>query len=210
MFPGSAPQAAHVTTARSFSIAVSLLLSCTTALASAQTTDTARAADRYERVIDGLRRMTQVDRVAPVRNVTLRRDAIAFHLDEGNVFLATPVGGRTIGAAFVGRGSVSYTPPLAVERGELHRLLEDSTVDARISAAAFVFSDSTLTELERQLTFGPRLAASQGSDILGAFVRLAVRGPVTEVTLDLPAEPKRLELNPLESVLADVKEEAWN
>jgi len=151
-----------------------------------------------------------VDRVAPVRNVTLRRDAIAFHLDEGNVFLATPVGGRTIGAAFVGRGSVSYTPPLAVERGELHRLLEDSTVDARISAAAFVFSDSTLTELERQLTFGPRLAASQGSDILGAFVRLAVRGPVTEVTLDLPAEPKRLELNPLESVLADVKEEAWN
>jgi len=30
-----------------------------------------------------------------------------------------------------------------------------------------------------------------------------------DATPDLPAEPKRLELNPLESVLAEVKEEAW-
>jgi hypothetical protein len=36
-----------------------------------------------------------------------------------------------------------------------------------------------------------------------------VTGPLTETTLDLPAEPKRLELNPLESVLAEVKEESW-
>ena len=43
-----------------------------------------------------------------------------------------------------------------------------------------------------------------------AYVRIKVTGPVTEVTLDLPAEPTRLELNPLESVLADVKEEDWN
>ncbi len=43
-----------------------------------------------------------------------------------------------------------------------------------------------------------------------AYVRIKVTGPVTEATLDLPAEPKRLELNPLESVLAEVKEEGWN
>jgi len=42
-----------------------------------------------------------------------------------------------------------------------------------------------------------------------ALVRLGVTGPLTEATLDLPAEPKRLELNPLESVLAEVKEEGW-
>jgi len=42
-----------------------------------------------------------------------------------------------------------------------------------------------------------------------AYVRLKVTGPVTEATLDLPAEPKLLELNPLESVLAEVKEESW-
>ena len=43
-----------------------------------------------------------------------------------------------------------------------------------------------------------------------ALVRLGVTGPLTEATLDLPAEPKRLELNPLESVLAEVKEEGWD
>ena len=45
---------------------------------------------------------------------------------------------------------------------------------------------------------------------LHAYVRIKVTGPVTEATMDLPAEPKRLELNPLESVLAEMKEEDWN
>ncbi len=43
-----------------------------------------------------------------------------------------------------------------------------------------------------------------------AYVRVNVRGPVTEATLQLPAEPTALELNPLESVLADVKTEGWD
>jgi aminopeptidase N len=42
-----------------------------------------------------------------------------------------------------------------------------------------------------------------------AYVRVNVRGPLTEVTLRLPAEPTELELNPLESVLAEVKTEGW-
>src|SRR4029077_12500540 len=42
-----------------------------------------------------------------------------------------------------------------------------------------------------------------------AFVPLNVTGPVSEATLDLPAEPKRLELNPFASVLAQVREEPW-
>lgn len=45
---------------------------------------------------------------------------------------------------------------------------------------------------------------------LHAMVRLNVTGPLTEASLDLPAEPKRLELNPLQSVLAEVKQEDWN
>ena len=41
------------------------------------------------------------------------------------------------------------------------------------------------------------------------YLRVIVRGPATEGELRLPAEPKRLELNPLESVLAEVKGESW-
>src|SRR3989442_11831293 len=151
-------------------------LSAASMPASSQSSFDGPLSDRYEPVFDGLRNMKQVERVAPVQNLTLRRDAIVFHLEDGNLFLATPVAGRTIGAVFVGRGSVSVTPPLAIERLELKRLLEDSIVDARISAAAFVFTDSTLTELERQLTFGPRPAANQGSGVLSDVVDRLVDG----------------------------------
>src|SRR5207247_4609055 len=125
------------------------------------------SAERYEPVFDGLRHMTQGERMAPIRNVTLRRDPILFHLEDGNLFLATPVAGRTIGAVFVGRGAVSFLPPLAIERAEVRRVLGDSVVDAPISAAGFVFTDSTRAEFERQLSFGPRSAASPGTDVLG-------------------------------------------
>ena len=42
-----------------------------------------------------------------------------------------------------------------------------------------------------------------------AYLRVAVRGKVTEATVQLPSEPKQLELNPLESVLAEAKTEGW-
>lgn len=181
MFRESATLASPVTTPPSIPLVIPLLLSCSIANVAAQSARATAdprtvAAERYEPVIDGLRNMTRVERVAPVHGLTLRRDALTFHLDDGNVFLAAPVGDRTVAAVFVGRGSVSFTPPLAVERAELRRLLEDSATDARLSAVAFVFTDSTLAELERQLTFGPRPAASQGFDILGSAIDHLIDG----------------------------------
>jgi hypothetical protein len=43
-----------------------------------------------------------------------------------------------------------------------------------------------------------------------ALVRLLVRGHTTDATLRLPALPKSMQLNPLESVLAEVKTEDWH
>ncbi|MEO8451150.1 MAG: M1 family aminopeptidase [Gemmatimonadota bacterium] len=40
-------------------------------------------------------------------------------------------------------------------------------------------------------------------------VRVHVKGTVTEGELELPSEPKLLELNPLQSVLAEIKTEGW-
>src|SRR2546425_13051368 len=115
--------------------------------------------------------MTEGERVAPVRNVTLRRDAVVFHLDDGNLFLATPVVGRTIGAVFVGRGSVSFIPPLAIERAELRRVVRDSVVVAPVSAAALFFSDSPLAQVERPLRFVPPPPAGPSSRVLGGGSR---------------------------------------
>ena len=142
-----------------------LLLCGPIAPVSAQRPDSDAA--RYEPVFDELRKMEpQGDRVASIRNVTLRRDVIEFYLEDGQLFLATPVAGRTIAAIFVGHGSVSLAPPIAIERRELRRVIGDSVVNARISTAAFVFTDSTLVELERQLSFGGGGVVARASSVL--------------------------------------------
>ena len=82
-------------------------------LASAQRLDTAApprptiaggaTAERYEPVFEALRKLApRGDSVATVHHLTLQRDAIRFQLEEGTLYLATPVEGRTIAAIFVG------------------------------------------------------------------------------------------------------------
>src|SRR5439155_1536635 len=114
---------------------------------------------------------------AAVQNVTLRRDAILFRLEDGVLYLATPVAGRTIAAIFVGRGSVELTPPLAIERREVRRSLGDSSVNAGITAAAFVFTDSTLTELGRQVAFRRGGDPGRASGVLGDALDRLLDGP---------------------------------
>lgn len=111
-------------------------------------------AGSYTSVFEELRHLApRGDRVAAVQGLTLRRDAIELHLEQGKLYLASPVSGRTVGAVFVGQGSVSFVPPTVVERGQLQRVLGDSALNSRIVAATFLFSDSSAAELERQLTF---------------------------------------------------------
>jgi len=145
----------------------------------------AQQPDRYEPVFDALRQMTaRADSVASVHNVSLQRDAIHFQLDNGTLYLATPVAGRAIAVIFIGEGSVTFAPPLQVERREARRVLGDSVVNSRISAAAFVFTDSTLTELERQVTFDARGDVGRASGVLhDALDRLVDGRDVLQPTL---------------------------
>ena len=46
-------------------------------------------------------------------------------------------------------------------------------------------------------------------DSAEVYVRVTSRGPLTEGEIALPRDPARLELNPLQSVLANVKQEDW-
>ena len=153
-----------------------LSVSSPVALAARQAPDTASprsaldhiTAERYEPVFEALRRMApRADRVAPVHDLTLRRDVIRLHLTDGQLYLLTPVASRTVGAVFVGHGSVSFAPPLPVEREQLRHVLGDSVLDTGISAAVLIFTDSTLTELERRLSFGSGSVDRQAASLLG-------------------------------------------
>jgi len=146
---------------------------------------TAAGPEQYEPVFDELSRMKpRADSVATVRNVSLRRDAIQLQLADGNLFLATPVAGRTIALIFVGQGSVKFAPPLAIERHEVRRFLGDSVLSSPIAAAVLVFTDSTWSELKRQATFGPGGDVGRAADALhDALGRLVDGRDVLQPTL---------------------------
>lgn len=122
----------------------------------------------YDSVFDQLKSLAPVPAaVAPVKNVVLRRDAMELRLESGTAYLLTPLSGRTIGIAFAGRGSLIFEPPLVVEQYNLRRVFGDTSVSGPVTAAVFIFADSTAEELKRQLTFGPgtpeRLGDAQGA-----------------------------------------------
>jgi len=127
-------------------------------------------AQAYDTVFDQLKNMApRTERVATVRTpIVLRRDVIELRLDSGIVYLLTPVAGRTVGIAFVGAGSVSFVPPLAVEQFNLKRVLGDTAITGPITAAVLLFVDSTEAELARTLTFGTGLTTASSGAAAGA------------------------------------------
>ena len=117
----------------------------------------------YSTVFEELRKLApRRDRVATVDHLLLRREVADFRLESGTLQLLTPVAGRTVGAVFMGTGSVTFIPPLAVERAELRRVLHDSLVAVPISAAVFIFTDSTAAELEHRASFSSPSTAGGG------------------------------------------------
>jgi peptidase M1-like protein len=121
-------------------------------------------------------------RVAHVTRLTLERDAGRFTLSEGDLWLATPVGGRVCAAVFVGHGSFSLTPPTAGERERVRQVYGTPSMERRFRALVLVVADSTIAELERKLAFrtgtGPGIAALEPSLVFGP-----TRGSKAEATL---------------------------
>ncbi len=110
-------------------------------------------------------------RVARVTGLTLERDAGRFMLEEGELWLATPVGGRVCAAVFVGRGSFSLTPPTLGEREQVRRVYGTPKMERAFSSLVLVVADSTIAELERTLSFRRRGGSKVAATTLGECLR---------------------------------------
>jgi hypothetical protein len=95
------------------------------------------------------------ERTAEVRNLVLRRDAATFTLEQGRLYQLTPIGGRTVGLVYVGKGQFAFAPASRIEQDRLERLEKVRALDVPVSAVFFLFADSTLAQLEKSLTFVP-------------------------------------------------------
>jgi hypothetical protein len=77
---------------------------------------------------------------------------------------------------FVGTGSFAFAPPLAVERTQLRRVLGDSTLEGPITAAVFLFADTTLAELERRVRFEDGAVAGGAAARVGDALDFLIEG----------------------------------
>jgi hypothetical protein len=97
-----------------------------------------------------LRAVRPDGRVATVHGLVLERDAYHFQLDGTLCFLA-PVAGRTIGAVFLGRGTVRLNPASAVERRQLALELgagsEFEVLTDGFDEMVLLFTDDTAEEI---------------------------------------------------------------
>ncbi len=110
--------------------------------------------------------MPETGRGAAVSGLVLRREAGTFTFSNGNLVLMTPIGGRVMGAAFRGTGTFTFSPTTDMEQQQLTRRHKGVTYSVSFDEAVFFFSDTTLPELEGQLTFEPGVAPGIGKSRL--------------------------------------------
>jgi hypothetical protein len=130
------------------------------------------AADYMTRYHEILNIQPQAGQVAEVHHLVLTRDVGRLTLEQGQLYLLSPIGGRVVGAVFRGEGRFAFAPTVPAERAELERFASTPTIDDTIQEAIMLFSDSTAAEL-RGLAFGPGLipgdVGDHVRDLLGSF-----------------------------------------
>lgn len=140
-------------------------------LASAVRAQTGAVAQSYAAYYGELRDARPMqEQTAAVSNLTLKRDGGEFILQDGRIWLLSPVNGRTIGVGFKGNGIFRYTPATVMEQERLQEFKHVSAMDERFSELVILFGDNTLDELRAKLTFGP----GEGSDELRSRYRDAL------------------------------------
>ena len=78
-----------------------------------------------------------------VRDLPIRHDSMTILLKKGTVFLMQPIDGQVYGAAFIGDGEASMTPPNNTERYMLAKRYGKPVLKEPFTEAAFRFSDGT-------------------------------------------------------------------
>src|SRR5439155_8888122 len=81
--------------------------------------------------------------VYAVTNLAIKKDNMTLLLKQGTVFLMQPIGGEVTGAAFVGDGEASMTPPNRTQRFMLNKYSGTETLKEPFTEAVLRFSDGT-------------------------------------------------------------------
>jgi hypothetical protein len=91
-------------------------------------------------------------RRVPVQGLTLERDVFRFQFDSGAFHFLAPVAGRTVGAVFVGQGSLRLSPATPSERRQLALAAggdkDFETLTEEFDELVLLFGDDTAEEIQ--------------------------------------------------------------
>lgn len=105
-------------------------------------------------IADSLRAMKlDFSKQAKISQFVIDRGGVRFFLEDGILTMGHSVEGKTYSAVFAGKGRFELTPPNRAERYMLARHTQDSIAIWPFSDIAFVFSDSTASELQAKFEF---------------------------------------------------------
>ena len=131
-------------------------------------------------------------RAFAVQNLVIERDAFRFRFESGTFQLLTPVGGRSFGAVFSGRGVVELRPGTESERRYVAFVAGEKTMEVlsdAFSSLLLLFSDGTASEIEKEGT--PAAAPADAVDILLTLSKKQRRDWHTNFQLRLAADALR-------------------
>jgi hypothetical protein len=100
-----------------------------------------------------------------VTDFALTKDAATFTLT-GSLHMLAPVQGKVTGAVFLGRGTMTYTPPIAAERSMLRNLTRGEEFAETFEKAVFRFTDDTAARIKAAATGNASGSTSQAQDAL--------------------------------------------
>jgi hypothetical protein len=100
-----------------------------------------------------------------VTDFVLAKDTAAFTLT-GALHLLAPVQGKVTGAVFIGKGSMTYAPPIAAERSMLRNLTRGEEFNETFERVVFRFTDDTADKIKAAATGKASGGTSQAQDAL--------------------------------------------
>ncbi len=112
-----------------------------------------------------------LSKVATVSNLILEKDTGIFMMTEGKLVLTKPVNGRVWSAVFIGKGKFEFEPFTEVEKDHLFRFYERKKISEKVESFFFLFSDSTLNELQAKLDFKPEEKVKNAESVLNDGIK---------------------------------------
>jgi hypothetical protein len=104
-------------------------------------------------------------RALAVENLLLERDAFRFRFESGTFQFLRPVANRTVGAVFVGEGSLEIRPSTEAERRHLAFVTGSKTLEIftdSFKSLVLLFTDGTAGEIESRGSAAPGASAEAG------------------------------------------------